>query len=70
MFEIRIICDPDDTDRVTTALTGTFTAGAVRTYPTRDGKRTRLYATADHRPDPEPFPAPETAYALAPQHRQ
>ncbi|MEU9151626.1 hypothetical protein AB0D59_13950 [Streptomyces sp. NPDC048417] len=66
MFEIRVICDPDDTDRVTAALTGTFTAGAVRAYPTRDGKRTRLYVTADHRPDPEPFPTPDTAYVHAP----
>ncbi|MEU3514192.1 hypothetical protein ABZ770_02700 [Streptomyces sp. NPDC006654] len=66
MFEIRVICDPDDTDRVTAALADTFTAGTVRAYPTRDGKRARLYVTADHRPAPEPFPTPETAYALAP----
>ncbi|MGW1845739.1 hypothetical protein [Streptomyces sp. NPDC001966] len=67
MFEIRIICDPDDTDRVTTALDATFTTGAVRRLPTRDGARTRLYITADHRPAPEhEWPAPETAYAQAP----
>jgi hypothetical protein len=48
VFEIRIICDPDDTDRVATALTTAFTTGEVRRYPTRDGKRTRLYFTADH----------------------
>ncbi|ROQ32396.1 hypothetical protein EDD98_1380 [Streptomyces sp. PanSC19] len=67
MFEIHIICDPDDTDRVTTALSATFTTGAVRRSPTRDGVRTRLYVTADHRPAPESeWPAPETAYAKAP----
>jgi hypothetical protein len=66
VFEIRIICDPADTDRVTTALNTAFAAGAARTYPTRDGKRARLYVTADHRPAPEPFLAPDAAYALAP----
>ncbi|MGW0914607.1 hypothetical protein ACWD1Z_23050 [Streptomyces sp. NPDC002784] len=66
MFEIRIICDPADTDRVTTALSGTFATGTTRTYPTRDGERTRLYITADHHPEPRPWPTPEEAYALAP----
>jgi len=66
MFEIRIICAPADTDRVTATLRDAFATGAVRTYPTRDGERTRLYATADHRPEPEPWPTPEEAYALAP----
>ncbi|GGU20632.1 hypothetical protein [Streptomyces daghestanicus] len=46
MFEIRIICDPDDTDAITTALAGAFTVGTPRAYPTRDGMRTRLYLTA------------------------
>ncbi|MFF0091377.1 hypothetical protein ACFYSF_15675 [Streptomyces canus] len=66
MFEIRAICDPDDTDRVTTALKTAFTTGEVRQYPTRDGKRTRLYLTADHRPAPQDWPTPEQAYANAP----
>ncbi|MFF1809000.1 hypothetical protein ACFVXW_07490 [Streptomyces sp. NPDC058251] len=66
MFEIRIICNPADTDRVTTALSGAFATGTVRNYPTRDGERTRLYVTADHRPEPGPWPTPEEAYALAP----
>ncbi|OIJ69673.1 hypothetical protein [Streptomyces mangrovisoli] len=66
MFEIRIICDTVDTDRVTSALSNAFVAGAVRTYPTRDSKRTRLYVTADHRPQPEPWPEPGEVYALAP----
>ncbi|TWV37168.1 hypothetical protein FRZ03_25165 [Streptomyces misionensis] len=66
MFEIRVICDPADTDRITTALNTAFATGAVRARPTRDGNRTRLYTTADHYPDPQPFPAPEAAYALAP----
>ncbi|MEU3428960.1 hypothetical protein [Streptomyces gardneri] len=64
MFEIRVICDPDDTDRVTAALGGAFTTGAVRQYATRDGDRDRLYLTAEHRT--EDWPTPENAYALAP----
>ncbi|MFJ7180994.1 hypothetical protein ACIQXA_32395 [Streptomyces massasporeus] len=66
MFDIRVICDPADTDRVTTALTAAFTTGDVRRYPTRDGKRTRLYLTTDHRPDPADLPTAEQAYANAP----
>ncbi|MFD7697523.1 hypothetical protein [Streptomyces sp. NPDC059805] len=66
MFEIRVICAPADTGRITAALSGAFAAGAVRTYPTRDGARTRLYVTADHRPEPGPWPTPDEAYALAP----
>ncbi len=66
MFEIRVICDPADTDRITAVLSGAFAAGAVRTYPTRDGERARLYVTADHRPEPGPWPTPDEAYALAP----
>jgi hypothetical protein len=66
VFQIRVICDPDDTDRITTTLTTAFTTGDVRRYPTRDGKRTRLYLTADHRPTPTDWPTPEQAYADAP----
>ncbi|KUJ35884.1 hypothetical protein ADL25_34960 [Streptomyces sp. NRRL F-5122] len=66
MFEIRIICEAADADRTTTALSDAFATGAVRTYPTRDGERTRLYLTADHRPEPGPWPTPDEAYALAP----
>ncbi|MFF9806357.1 hypothetical protein ACF1G5_14695 [Streptomyces coeruleorubidus] len=66
MFEIRVICEPADTDRVVAALDSTFTVGTVTVCPTRDGKRHRLYAPADHRPEPEPWPTPEEAYALAP----
>ncbi|MER5395405.1 hypothetical protein [Streptomyces sp. NPDC002599] len=66
MFEIRIICDPADKDRVSEALAAAFTTGPARQHPTRDGQRTRLYLTADHRPAPEPWPTPEAAYALAP----
>jgi hypothetical protein len=47
VFEIRIICDPDDTDRITAALADALTTGTPRAYPTRDGMRTRLYLTAD-----------------------
>ncbi|UYQ63787.1 hypothetical protein [Streptomyces peucetius] len=70
MFEIRIICDPDDTDRVTKTLAAAFTTGQVRQYAIRDGDRARLYVTADHctdgEPEPQEWPTPEEAYALAP----
>lgn len=66
MFEIRIICDPADTVRVTTALGTAFVTGAVRRRPTRDGERTRLYLTADHRPAGQSWPTPEQAYATSP----
>jgi hypothetical protein len=65
MFEIRIICDPADRDRVTAALADTFTLGAAREYPSRDG-RARLYITADHQAAAETWPTPEQAYAKAP----
>ncbi|WP_053661381.1 hypothetical protein [Streptomyces sp. MMG1121] len=48
-FEIRVICTPDDADCVSSALAAVFETGAARRYPTRDGKRLRLYVTADHR---------------------
>ncbi|MBA2811811.1 hypothetical protein E0500_031960 [Streptomyces sp. KM273126] len=51
MFEIRVICGDDDADRVSQTLTAAFRTGTPRTYPTRDGMRTRLYLTADHHPD-------------------
>ena len=66
MFEIRVICELTDTDRVAAALTAAFMTGEVRQYPTRDGKRTRLYLTADHPPTPQDWPTPEQAYANAP----
>ncbi|MFJ1651749.1 hypothetical protein ACIOC2_10090 [Streptomyces sp. NPDC088337] len=66
MFEIRVIIDPADADRVTAALSAAFDTGPARQYPTRDGRRTRLYVTADHRPEPGPWPTPDEAYALAP----
>ncbi|MFG2552480.1 hypothetical protein [Streptomyces sp. NPDC048581] len=66
MFEIRIICDPADTDRVNDALSQAFTVGPVRQHPTRNGKRLRLYVTADHHSNTGPWPKPEEAYALAP----
>ncbi|MGW4880028.1 hypothetical protein ACWEPI_26095 [Streptomyces sp. NPDC004262] len=47
MFEIRVICDPDDTDTITRAVAAVFRIGTPRAYPTRDGMRTRLYITAD-----------------------
>jgi hypothetical protein len=67
MFEIRIICDPADTDHISKTLAAAFSTGPVRQYATRDGDRARLYVTADHCTDPEPmWPTPEEAYALAP----
>jgi hypothetical protein len=66
VFEIRIICDPADTDRVNQAMSEAFTVGPVRQYPTRDGKRLRLYVTAEHHSHTGPWPTPEEAYALAP----
>ncbi|MFF3582695.1 hypothetical protein [Streptomyces mirabilis] len=66
MFDIRIICDHADTDRVLAALDSVFTTGTVSHYPTRDGKRHRFYVRAEHRTDPGPWPTPEAAYAFAP----
>lgn len=48
-FDVRIICDHGDTERVIAALADAFTTGHPRAYPTRDGMRTRLYLTADHK---------------------
>ncbi|MEU8979029.1 hypothetical protein [Streptomyces sp. NPDC048309] len=50
MFEIRVICEPADTDRVSRVLAAAFDTGPAREYPTRDRKRVRLYFTADHQP--------------------
>ncbi|MDU8996157.1 hypothetical protein [Streptomyces mirabilis] len=72
MFEIRVICDLDDTERVVAALDHTFTTGTVTVYPTRDGKRSRFYVRADHTPTNDTgnaktdWPTPEAAYANAP----
>ncbi|MEU2559416.1 hypothetical protein ABZ626_08790 [Streptomyces longispororuber] len=54
-FDIRIICDDHDADAITRTLADAFRTGTPRTYPTRDGMRTRLYLTADlKRPEDEP----------------
>ncbi|MFD0152252.1 hypothetical protein ACWGQ4_19190 [Streptomyces sp. NPDC055721] len=66
MFEIRVICDPDDTERVSAALSETFTTGAVRRSPSRTSDKERLYVTADHRTGTETWPTPEKAYSKAP----
>ncbi|MEV0322061.1 hypothetical protein ACIBKX_18805 [Streptomyces sp. NPDC050658] len=70
MFEIRIICDPADTEPIVAALDRTFTTGTVSVYPSRDRKRNRLYARAEYKPaDAEPtasWPTPEESYASAP----
>ncbi|MGX1633814.1 hypothetical protein [Streptomyces albidoflavus] len=58
MFEIRVICDPADEDRVLSALGSAFTLGPARNYPSRDGRR-RLYLTAHNA---ERWPTPEEAY--------
>ncbi|MGW2832092.1 hypothetical protein [Streptomyces sp. NPDC001286] len=48
VFEIRVICEPGDADRIGQTLAAAFDTGPVRQYPTRDRKRTRLYFTAIH----------------------
>ncbi|MFI1029258.1 hypothetical protein [Streptomyces sp. NPDC020951] len=63
MFEIRIICDPADSDRITDVLETAFKTGRVTVHTTRDGKRQRLYLDADHA---DVWPDPEQAYATAP----
>lgn len=65
MFEIRVICDDADTDRIHHTLTTAFkaTEPGCRTR-TRDGQKVRLYFDADHLPSP--WPNPEDAYAHAP----
>ncbi|MCI3276284.1 hypothetical protein [Streptomyces cylindrosporus] len=50
MFEIRVICEPDDADRIGQTLAAAFDTGPARQYPARDGKRVRLYFTAADRP--------------------
>ncbi|MFJ4486532.1 hypothetical protein ACIP3D_29765 [Streptomyces longwoodensis] len=49
MFEIRIICEPTDAANAAQAVLGTVDVTSLRTVSTRDGQRTRLYITADHR---------------------
>ncbi|MBF6046382.1 hypothetical protein GO001_14300 [Streptomyces sp. NRRL B-1677] len=66
MFEIRITCATADTDRIVAALDSTFAVGIVSVFPTRDGRRNRLYASADYHPETGEWPSPEEAYALAP----
>ncbi|MER5509540.1 hypothetical protein ABT052_30015 [Streptomyces sp. NPDC002766] len=51
MFEIRVICERDDADRIGQTLAAAFDTGPARQYPSRANKRTRLYFTADHRPE-------------------
>ncbi|WP_369270580.1 hypothetical protein AB5J55_11585 [Streptomyces sp. R11] len=69
MFEIRIICDPADTDHILTALDTAFTAGPARHYPGREGQH-RVYIRADHKHTPGPdvtdWPNATQAYANAP----
>lgn len=73
MFEIRIICDPADTEHVVAALDDTFATGTVTVYPTRDRKQNRLYVRADHKHAPETnaadWPSLAQAYATAPDVR-
>ncbi|MEU6141450.1 hypothetical protein ABZ848_13920 [Streptomyces sp. NPDC047081] len=49
MFEIRVICEPDDVDRIGQTVAAAFDTGPARQYPTRDDRRIRLYFTAAHR---------------------
>lgn len=66
MFEIRVICDPSDSDRITAALRGTFETGAIRRLPSAAPGRERLYLKADHLVRPQLWPTPEEAYDGAP----
>ncbi|TJZ55869.1 hypothetical protein FCH28_11315 [Streptomyces piniterrae] len=67
MFEIRVICDSSEADRIATTLAAMFTTGMERRYPSRnDAGKVRLYVAADHQPLPEPCPTPDEAYATAP----
>ncbi|MEU6282107.1 hypothetical protein [Streptomyces sp. NPDC047028] len=59
-FEIRVICVPEQVDRVTAALADAFTTGPLRAYPTRDRTRVRLYLTAM-----APAPAPALPPAVS-----
>ncbi|WP_460067458.1 hypothetical protein [Streptomyces sp. YKOK-I1] len=74
MFEIRVICDPADTDTIVAGLDRTFTTGTVTVYPTRDRKRHRLYVRANHQAadtaPSEDWPSASEAYADAPDARE
>ncbi|ATL29393.1 hypothetical protein [Streptomyces formicae] len=53
MFEIRVICEPDDVTKVKETLTLAFDlTSAIDDRPTRDGHRRRLYTKAKHRTVP------------------
>ena len=65
-FEIRVICEPADLVRISAALDKAFQTGHFRSVPTRDSHRRRLYVTADHLPEPRPWPTPDEAYTSAP----
>lgn len=47
MFEIRLICEPDDAEPITSALSRTFLIGPVRRAAARDSNHVRLYASAE-----------------------
>ncbi|MFF6949743.1 hypothetical protein ACFZAD_13950 [Streptomyces iakyrus] len=66
MFEIRVICEPSEADRITATLRSTFSTGTVRRSPSRTSGMERLYVTADHLRLTELWPTPEEAYATAP----
>ncbi|CAM5541447.1 hypothetical protein [Streptomyces abikoensis] len=65
MFEIRVICDPADIDRVQRSLASVFATQAARTAPARHSDRVRLYLTADHPTTAQPVEA-SSAYEGAP----
>ncbi|RSS79498.1 hypothetical protein [Streptomyces sp. WAC06614] len=67
MFEIRIICDPTDANRITTDRGRTFATSPARRLASRTPGKERLYFTAEHRPDDTRlWPSPEASYAKAP----
>lgn len=66
MFEIRVICENTDVGTLTTALLKSFKLSDVHRRTTHDGRRVRLYATAEAHTAPAQWPTPEKAYATAP----
>ncbi|MCX4669982.1 hypothetical protein OG453_25385 [Streptomyces sp. NBC_01381] len=66
MFEIRILCPSGDVALITRALSEVFTLGRVLEREAPSPDKVRLSITADHRPENDPWPDSESAYALAP----
>lgn len=67
MFEIRIVCEAGDVDRVTAALAQSCITGPARLHTARSTDTIHLYRTADYRPAATTeWPSPDEAYTGAP----